>query len=148
MSEADAIRPQCKTCGKNQCAAKGWRSGKRQYRAQCATCYKHRLGKSEPRKPACPIKAVARRKRRNRSKQIKRHPWLTHRKERCEDCGFVPTHVCQLDVDHSDGNKRNNNPSNLRTLCANCHRLKTYRCMDYLNRYASSGAHHASELIN
>jgi 5-methylcytosine-specific restriction endonuclease McrA len=33
----------------------------------------------------------------------------------------------QLDVDHIDGNHRNNNPENLQTLCANCHRLKTFR---------------------
>lgn len=41
-------------------------------------------------------------------------------------CGFVPTNMCQLDVDHIDGNHINNTPDNLQTLCANCHRLKTY----------------------
>ena len=31
-----------------------------------------------------------------------------------------------LEVDHIDGNHENNSPTNLRTLCANCHRLKTW----------------------
>jgi len=45
----------------------------------------------------------------------------------CEMCGFVPEHKCQLDVDHIDGNHSNDDPTNLQTLCANCHRLKTYK---------------------
>ncbi|OYW72998.1 MAG: hypothetical protein B7Z37_23290, partial [Verrucomicrobia bacterium 12-59-8] len=31
-----------------------------------------------------------------------------------------------LEVDHIDGNHKNNDPSNLWTLCANCHREKTW----------------------
>ena len=45
---------------------------------------------------------------------------------KCERCGFIPEHISQLDVDHIDNNHDNNNPSNLQTLCANCHRLKTH----------------------
>lgn len=44
----------------------------------------------------------------------------------CEACGFIPKHRCQLDLDHMDGNPKNNDPSNFVTLCANCHRLRTY----------------------
>jgi len=44
-------------------------------------------------------------------------------KEKCENCSFFPTHKCQLDIDHIDGNKKNNSISNLMVLCANCHRL-------------------------
>lgn len=48
-----------------------------------------------------------------------------HKKGKCDECGFVPVTISQLDVDHIDGNHKNNNLSNLQTLCANCHRLKT-----------------------
>lgn len=50
-----------------------------------------------------------------------------HKKDKCEmpECGFVAKHPCQLDVDHIDGNRENNDISNLQTLCSNCHRLKT-----------------------
>jgi 5-methylcytosine-specific restriction endonuclease McrA len=48
-----------------------------------------------------------------------------HKKDYCELCGFIALHRVQLDVDHIDGNRTNNDPDNLQTLCANCHRLKT-----------------------
>jgi 5-methylcytosine-specific restriction endonuclease McrA len=51
----------------------------------------------------------------------------------CELCGFVAVHPCQLDVDHIDGNHKNNRMSNLQTLCSNCHRLKTYRNKDWVH---------------
>ena len=56
---------------------------------------------------------------------LQRRPYTAHKKTACERCGFVPEHACQLDVDHIDGDHENNDPANLRTLCANCHRLKT-----------------------
>ena len=54
------------------------------------------------------------------------YPYAVHKKDKCEHCGFIPVHSSQLDVDHMDGDRWNNDPSNLRTLCANCHRLKTH----------------------
>jgi 5-methylcytosine-specific restriction endonuclease McrA len=57
-----------------------------------------------------------------------------HKGSYCEKCGFIPEHKCQLDVDHIDGNHNNNNPENLQTLCANCHRLKTFLNKDYLKQ--------------
>ena len=59
-----------------------------------------------------------------------RKAYLPHKQDKCERCGFVPEDMCQLDVDHIDGNHSNNDPSNLQTLCANCHRLKTKQNID------------------
>jgi len=59
------------------------------------------------------------------SSRFKR-PYTTHKGVVCEWCGFVPRISEQLDVDHKDGNHMNDDPSNLQTLCANCHRLKNY----------------------
>jgi hypothetical protein len=54
---------------------------------------------------------------------IEQKPYKQYKKPHCERCGFVG-HSCQLDVHHKDRNKYNNDPSNLETLCANCHRLE------------------------
>jgi hypothetical protein len=45
---------------------------------------------------------------------------------RCDHCGFVAVDPCQLDVDHVDDDWTNDD-DNWQVLCANCHRLKTYR---------------------
>lgn len=42
----------------------------------------------------------------------------------CELCNFTGE-LCQFDVNHIDGNHKNNKDYNLQTLCANCHRLVT-----------------------
>lgn len=55
-------------------------------------------------------------------------------KAACEFCGFKPIHICQLDVDHKNGNKSDNSEENLQTLCANCHRLKTQLNKEYLKK--------------
>ena len=52
------------------------------------------------------------------------------KKGSCERCGFVAEDKCQLDLDHIDGNRDNNDATNLMTLCANCHRLKTKNSKD------------------
>ena len=69
-------------------------------------------------------------------KSYKRYktPWGKFKKDKCEHCGFVPTHPSQLDVDHVNGDNKDNSPDNLMTLCANCHRLKTAIYKDWNNK--------------
>ena len=68
------------------------------------------------------------------------------KKDYCENrigyLGFTCTATMidrsQLHVDHHDGDRGNNSPDNLRTLCANCHSVKTFRNGDHSNRYTHS----------
>jgi 5-methylcytosine-specific restriction endonuclease McrA len=46
---------------------------------------------------------------------------LRHRKKFCESCGATK----KLQIDHIDGDRSNNDPSNLKTLCHPCHINKT-----------------------
>jgi hypothetical protein len=60
---------------------------------------------------------------------------LLHKKPQCEACGFIAADKCQLDVVYRDGNKKNKDKSNIKTICANCNRLmnkklKTKSIMD------------------
>ena len=63
--------------------------------------------------------------KRRESNRKRRRPYKEHKRTTCELCAFTG-HPCQLDVHHLDGNHRNNDPTNLQTLCANCHRLVTW----------------------
>lgn len=49
------------------------------------------------------------------------------KKSYCEVCGFVAEDLCQLDVDHINQDRSDASGENLRTVCANCHRLITKR---------------------
>ena len=64
--------------------------------------------------------------------KCKENGYRIHKKDYCEQCGFKAIHAVQLDVDHIDGNHFNNDVTNLMTLCANCHRLKTQRNSDHM----------------
>lgn len=55
-------------------------------------------------------------------------------KDICSECGFIPKHSCQMDIDHIDGDNFNFTKTNLRVLCSNCHRFKTHINRDYLTR--------------
>ena len=67
------------------------------------------------------------------------HAYRQHRKTCCENvdgrlgfkCTYEINHSAQLQVDHIDGNPSNNDPSNLQTLCSNCHIYKTHMYKDY-----------------
>jgi len=71
--------------------------------------------------------------------------------DKCEECGFTPEVSAQLEIDHIDGNHSNNSKDNLRTLCCNCHALKTYNEKD--NRFIAAdnpfyGKKHTEETLN
>jgi len=55
------------------------------------------------------------------------------KKNYCEntDCTATIVDRCQLDLDHVDGDKNNNTPENVRTVCKNCHAIKTKTCGDH-----------------
>ena len=126
-------RPLCTIClvGMALMSKKG-KSGKIHFKKYCKRCWRIR------RKLYGPIPVITKSHEemvlaRLRSRKRYR-PFL---KERCEWCQFAPIHTCQLDVDHIDNNRGNNNPSNLRTLCSNCHRLRQvvdqlYRVLCYM----------------
>lgn len=74
-----------------------------------------------------------------RNKKSKYHKWYAKKSAAksaakgncCTSCGFIAVNACQLDIDHIDGNHNNNDPNNLQILCANCHRLKTWKNQDW-----------------
>ena len=49
------------------------------------------------------------------------------KKSKCELCGFKAQNQLQLDVLFVDGNLRNTNNTNLKTVCANCQRLSSVK---------------------
>lgn len=69
-----------------------------------------------------------------KNKKNYERPYAVHKKASCDFCNFVALNKCQLDIDHIDGNKKNNAVENLRTLCSNCHRLKTHMNKEWVNK--------------
>ena len=103
------MRPGCRICGK-PVMAKGWsKNGKRKWESLCATCYE-------------------------KKKRFGTEGVLHIILDKCEHCGFIPVNFCQMDIDHIDGDEHNNDRLNLRVLCANCHRLKTFQNRDWESR--------------
>lgn len=49
--------------------------------------------------------------------------FLLNKKSSCEQCGFIPEDNCQLDIAYKDGDNKNKDKRNTKTLCANCNRL-------------------------
>lgn len=94
-------RPTCINCNVRKCVTKGCRpDGTQMYRKVCYKCH-------------------------NKRHKHRRIMQKVLSELRCSKCSFIAEHSCQLDIDHIDQNHRNNEPSNLQVLCANCHRLKT-----------------------
>jgi len=78
-------------------------------------------------KDACQKAASWRRQPKRKEKRLLPPPHYSKYKGlACECCGFTAVNKCQLDVDHINGNHSDNSIENLQTLCANCHRLKTW----------------------
>lgn len=102
MLTSQSGRPICKKCGVYPVHPNGKsKLGYTKWRTRCSKC--SGMGKIK-----------------------KENSYRFHKKTYCELCGFIPVNKCQLDVDHIDGNHNNNSINNLQTLCANCHRLKTF----------------------
>ncbi len=111
--EPSTVCGMCVLCKKKKQKASG---DGRTYKPLCSYCIK--------------LRYYTRAELTKQADQYKR-PYTKHKKSVCEECGFIPKHSCQLDVDHIDGNKKNNSRANLQTLCANCHRLKTFLNEDW-----------------
>ena len=114
--EPSSVRGICVQCNKNPQTMRS----KGVYRSICMSCHVNRYPTR--------VEYYAARSR------IKGRLYTLSKKDACECCGFTPTHPCQLDVDHIDGDHNNNEENNLQTLCANCHRLKTYLNRDWEER--------------
>lgn len=103
------MRPLCIVCNRNL-ARKNYRKPGT-FRKKCCTCSQSRAGAATG--------------------------YRKHKKDRCENLDCPLTGIAYesyiLDVDHADGNKANNDPANLVTLCCVCHRVKTFESKDYLN---------------
>jgi len=94
---------------------------------KCGKCYQHeqfikrwKRGKEKGMKGKYAI-----------SNHIRRY-LIETRGEKCENCGWnkrnLTTLKVPLDVEHKDGNYKNNKEKNLRLLCPNCHSLTpTYK---------------------
>lgn len=92
-------RPLCISCHGNY-AAINYKSGEKiRYRKLCASCI--RKGKRGKEIPA----------------------WVRSgykKKTTCEKCNFKAKSIAQIFVFYIDGNLKNNNWTNLRSICANC----------------------------
>lgn len=92
-------RDLCPLCNENLVAVNYVKDGVRHYRNSCASCLR-------------------------KGRKIKLVPlWARagyKKKERCEVCNFKAKTIKQLFVYYVDGNLKNNNWLNLKTVCANC----------------------------
>ena len=94
------MRPFCKTCNKNFCAVNYIRNDKTYYRSMCDECGRNK-NKLKPRKAT----------------------WVKSgykKKTTCDLCGFHSIFPSQITVFHIDGNLKNTELRNLRSVCLNC----------------------------
>ena len=94
------MRPICKSCNKNLCAVNYKKNDVTHYRSSCDEC-----GRKKKRlKPRIPSWKKANYKK----------------KTTCDLCGFRSIYHSQTVVYHIDGDLKNVNFNNLRTICLNC----------------------------
>lgn len=93
-------RPMCPVCNARPVAINCKKNDITYYRKLCDSCL--RKGKRlAPKRPAWALSGYK-------------------KKPHCEKCGFVAKHSEQLNVFHVDGNLKNNDWVNLKTICLNC----------------------------
>ena len=94
------LRPICKQCNKNPRAINYIRTGITHYRSICDECG-----------------------RKKAKKKPQRSNWEKSgykKKPTCDICGFKSLYPTQMTVFHIDGDLKNVNMNNLRTICLNC----------------------------
>ena len=114
-----SVTPFCTACKVNHCAT-STHEGKKYFRKYCHTCADKKY------KDVNTVREMSRVRTATRHAKFKLKKMAP-----CTVCGFMPQVAAQMDWDHADGNRNNNDDSNLRLLCANCHRLKTWENNDF-----------------
>jgi len=99
-------RPLCTNCLSKPRAYAYSKNGKIYYRTQCDTC-------------------IRKQKKLKTNVLAKWQKAGYKKKNKCELCGFKAVIHQQLNVYHIDGNRNNVTIFNLKTICANCQRLKS-----------------------
>lgn len=93
-------RPICKACNKNPRAINYIKNGVKHYRSICDECGK--------------------KKTKTKSRQSNWEKAGYKKKNLCDICGFKSIYPSQMTVFHIDGELKNTNFNNLRTICLNC----------------------------
>ena len=121
----DTLRPICCLCNQRPCKpSKKYKSGFIKF---CSSCEQKHYGIWDTRKSKLYHKRSRYKKieTRARNRVLKSIGATLSVPPTCPLCGFAPSHICQMDLDHIDTNHNNNDPENLQLICPNCHRLKT-----------------------
>lgn len=113
---------------------------------QCKVCNKELLKRSS--KIYCSNKCQGLERRQEKNKAIEENPnnksigqqairkYLINKcGAKCMECGWdkvnKTTNLCPIELEHIDGNSKNNNLNNLKLLCPNCHSLtSTYKALN------------------
>jgi hypothetical protein len=94
------IRPLCQSCFKSPAAINYIKGDDYHFRTRCDSCIRKNK-KLKPRQPEWVLSGYK-------------------KKPQCEKCGFHADYTEQLSVYHIDGNLKNTNLINLKTVCTNC----------------------------